>query len=273
VPRAATNGIELYYEELDGSPYWLEPRTPVLFIHGLSTDHTIWEKQVAVFVKERPVVNVDVRGHGRSDKPEGDVYEISHHTQDIIGLLRHLGYPKVHVVGVSMGGMVAQQLALRVPELLASITLVCSTSEPAKEGATLEWRLGVFDKAPTLEGYYGPVFERGLGKGMPAELRNHMYELAIHNPRALQRTGMIATFSYDSSKEIGRINLPTLVVGGQDDGSIPVHLSEQLAKRIPNARLEILPACGHAPYFEAPEALSKALREFISQVDAQRKET
>lgn len=264
MPVAIINGLRLYYEEVNSAPHWADAKAPVLFIHGLSTDHTIWEKQVAAFVKERPVITVDVRGHGRSAKPAGDVYEIADHTDDMIGLLRHLGYPKTHVVGVSMGGMVAQQMALRSPELLASISLVCSSCEPPKEGATLEWRLGVFDKATTLEGYYGPVLDRGLGKNIPAALRDHMYQLAIHNSRDVQRSGMIATFSYNSREDVGRINVPTLVVGGAEDGSIPPHLSEQLATMIPNAKLAILPGCGHAPYFEAPEALNKALLDFIS---------
>ena len=91
-----------------------------------------------------------------------------------------------------------------------------------------------------------------------------MYQLAIHNSRDVQRTGMIATFSYNAREDVGRINVPTLVVGGAEDGSIPPHLSEQLATMIPNAKLEILPACGHGPYFEAPDALNKSLSNFIS---------
>lgn len=267
MPRAALKGINLYYEELNAAPYWLNPRIPVLFIHGLSTDHTIWAKQVPAFANERPVVVVDVRGHGRSDKPDGDVYEIAYHVEDMLGLLRYLGFPKTHVVGVSMGGMVAQQMALRAPELLASISLVCSSCEPPKEGATLEWRLGVFDKAPNLEGYYGPVFRRALASNVSAEIRDYLYQLAIHNPRPIQRTGVIATFSYRACEEIRRITVPTLVVAGEKDGSIPAHLSEQLAARIPNALLEILPECGHAPYVEAPDALNRTLSKFIAQLE------
>jgi 3-oxoadipate enol-lactonase len=270
VPTATVDGIKLYYEEVDSSPYWIAPKPPVLFIHGLSTDHTIWEQQVAAFKKDRPVITVDVRGHGRSAKPAGDVYEIADHTTDMLGLLRYLGYPRTHVIGVSMGGMIAQQMALRSPELLASITLVCSSCEPPKEGATLEWRLGVFDNAPTLEGYYKPVLDRGLGKSMPAALRDYMYQLAVHNSRDVQRTGMIATFSYNAREDVERISVPTLVIGGAEDGSIPPHLSEQLANMIPNAKLEILPNCGHGPYFEAPDALNNAVSNFISSQEAGR---
>src|SRR5262249_54210747 len=168
-------------------------------------------------MKERAVIAVDVRGHGRSARPKGDVYEIADHTRDMLGLLRQLGYPKTQIVGVSMGGMVAQQMALRAPDLIASISLVCSSCEPAKEGATLEWRLGVFDKAADLEGYYRPVLDRGLGKSMPQALRDYMYQLAFHNSRDVQRSGIISTFSYNARDEIGGIKVPTLVVGGADD--------------------------------------------------------
>ena len=264
MPTATVDGIRLYFEDVDASPHWQAQKPPVLFIHGLSTDHTIWEQQVAFFKKQRRVISVDVRGHGRSAKPPGDVYEIAHHTHDMLGLLRQHGSGKTHVVGVSMGGMIAKQMALSAPELIASISLVCSSCEPPKEGATLEWRLGVFDKATDLAGYYKPVLDRGLGKSMPQELRDYMYQLAIHNSRDVQRTGMIATFSYNAIDEVGSIKVPTLVVGGAEDGSIPPHLSEQLASMIPNAKLEILPNCGHGPYFEAPEALNNALAGFIA---------
>lgn len=264
MPKATIDGIELYYEQVDASPYWQPPKTPILFIHGLSTDHTIWERQVAALMKERAVVTVDVRGHGRSAKPRGDVYQIADHARDMLGLLRHLGYAKTHVVGVSMGGMIAQQMALRSPDLIASLSLICTSCEPAKEGATLEWRLGVFDKASDLAGYYKPVLDRGLGKNMPQALRDHMYQLAIHNSRDIQRSGMIATFSYNARDEIGGIKVPALVVGGAEDGSIPPHLSEQLTSMISNAKLEILPGCGHGPYYEAPEALNNALMKFIA---------
>ncbi len=266
--NATINGINLYYDEVDASPHWQEQKPPLLFIHGLSTDHTIWAQQVAAFMTERPVIAVDVRGHGRSAKPPGNVYDIADHAHDMLGLLRYLGYAKTHIVGVSMGGMIAQQMALRSPNLIASISLVCSSCEPPKEGATLEWRLGVFDKASDLAGYYKPVLDRGLGKSMPANLREYMYQLAIHNPRDVQRAGIIATFSYNARDDVGRIKVPTLVVGGAEDGSIPHYLSEQLASMIPNAKLEILPACGHGPYFEAPEALNAVLRKFIASQEA-----
>jgi 3-oxoadipate enol-lactonase len=264
MPTVNIDGTKIYYEQVDASPYWETPKSPVLFIHGLSTDHTIWERQVAAFMKERPVLAVDVRGHGRSAKPPGDVYEIADHTRDMLGLLRHLGYTRTHVVGVSMGGMIAQQMALNSPDLIASISLVCTSCEPPKEGATLEWRLGVFDKAPDLAGYYTPVLDRGLGKNMPQPLRDYMYQLAVHNSRDIQRTGMIATFSYDARERVGDIKVPTLVIGGAEDGSIPPHLSKQLASLIPGAKLEILPGSGHGPYFEAPEALNSALMTFIA---------
>ncbi|MFN0299626.1 MAG: alpha/beta fold hydrolase [Burkholderiales bacterium] len=267
MPRAAVNGIHLYYEEVNAAPYWLPARPPVIFVHGLSSDHTIWAKQVLAFAQDRPVITVDVRGHGRSDKPEGNVYEITDHTADLLGLVHHLGYSKVHIVGVSMGGMIAQQMALREPERLQSISLVCSSCEPPREGATLEWRLEMFDKSPTLEGYYAPVFQRALAAHVAQEHRDYLYQLAIHNPRALQRAGMIATFSYRARDAMGAIRVPTLVVGGAHDGSIPPRLSEELAAAIPNAKLMILPDSGHCPYVEAPESLNRALKSFIEGVE------
>jgi 3-oxoadipate enol-lactonase len=267
MPRAQLNGLELYYEETRAAPHWIPDRTPVLFIHGLSTDHTIWEKQVAAFSKDRPVIVVDVRGHGRSAKPEANVYSIKQHADDMIALLRHLGGPKVHVVGVSMGGMAAQQMALRAPELLESIALICSSSEPPRQGSTLEWRLEVFDESRDLEGYIEKVFERALISSVSKEARDHLFQLSVHNSRSIQRTGIIETFSYDATRHLKNISIPTLVVGGKHDGSIPPVLSETLASAIPGAKLVMLSESGHAPYIEAPEELNVVLGDFFSKFE------
>jgi len=268
MPHTRTGRVSLYFEETNTSPYWLPKKTPVLFIHGLSSDHTIWVSQVAAFSKERPAFSMDLRGHGRSDKPTGDVYEISNHVDDLLNLLNELGHPKTHLVAVSLGGMIAQQVALRAPDKVASISLICSSCEPPRSGATLEWRLKIFDEASDLEGYYGPVFERALMSSVPKDVKQYMYQLAIHNPRDLQRTAMIATFTYNAASAIGAIRTPTLVVGGRHDGSIPVELSEELAASIPGARLEILEDSGHAPYVEAPDSLTRVLKKFIADIEA-----
>lgn len=266
MPRATVNGIELYYEERSVSPYWLAPRTPVLFIHGLSTDHTIWSQQVASFEPERAAITLDLRGHGRSAKPAGDVYAIADYAADVAALLRQLGGTPIHIVAVSMGGMIAQQLALREPELVRSLSLVCTSCEPPSE-ANLEWRLKIFDESATLEGYYGAVYQRALAPDVRPEVRDYLYQLSIHNVRPIQRTSMIATFSYSACEAARAIRAPTLVIGAAHDGSIPAGLSNKLADNIPNARVAIIPNCGHAPYVEVPAALNRELHAFIDAID------
>lgn len=110
------NSISLHYESVGHGP-------PILFIHGLGSSTRDWERQVGVFADSHRVVTVDLRGHGKTDKPEGR-YTIELFSEDVAGLISQLGLAPVTVVGISLGGMVAFQLAADHPDLIDRLIVV-----------------------------------------------------------------------------------------------------------------------------------------------------
>ena len=121
MPYISLPNLKLYYEV---TGYGL----PLLMIHGLGSNSRDWEKQVNPFAQKYQVITLDLRGHGCSDKPPGP-YSVKMFAEDTAGLMRELGLVPSHVVGISMGGMVAFELAVHFPELLRSLTVVNSYPE------------------------------------------------------------------------------------------------------------------------------------------------
>src|SRR5713226_1021166 len=129
MPHMRVGEVQLYYRLIDFTEPWKAGPAPVVFIHGLGGSHAMWLYQVPAFCARFPTITLDLRGHGESTKPEGD-FDIADMAGDIVGLLRRLGAERAHLVGLSLGGMVAQQIALDHPLAAASLTLadtVCGT--------------------------------------------------------------------------------------------------------------------------------------------------
>src|SRR5438105_12464497 len=118
MPKARVNGIELHYESAGEGP-------PLLFLHGLGSSGQDWRRQVRAFTDRFRVITYDVRGHGASDKPPGP-YSVPLFAQDAAALLRELETGPAHLCGLSMGGMIAFQLAVDFPELVQTMTIVNS---------------------------------------------------------------------------------------------------------------------------------------------------
>lgn len=264
--EALLNGLRLYYEHYDLTPHWLPPRDPVLFIHGLGVDHTIWRHQIAPFATRRPMIVVDTRGHGRSEKRAGDPYTIASHAEDMVALLDEVGCARAHLVGTSMGGTVAQQIAIHYPDRVATLTLVATFCEPP-EAVDLDARLKLFDEAPDLDTLYRPIVGRALGRNAPPEVADLILALEVNNPRDALRSGNVSTFTYRACEAAAGIRVPTLVLVGEEDGSTPPTSSEMLVATIPGARLATIPGAGHTPYLETPTEFNRIVLEFLEAED------
>src|SRR5262245_26176726 len=123
MPHVRVGDVELYYELIDCTEPWRSGPPPAVLLHGLGTDRRIWLYQVPAFCARVPTLLVDLRGHGRSSAPPGE-WTIADMARDVVRLLRHLGVERAHLVGLSLGGMVAQQFALDYPYAAASLVLV-----------------------------------------------------------------------------------------------------------------------------------------------------
>jgi pimeloyl-ACP methyl ester carboxylesterase len=261
VPHAAVNGQRLHYLRHGSGE-------PLLLIQGLSGNHLHWgERFLALLEPAFETIAYDHRGIGLSD-PAPPGYSIADLADDADALLDALGLASAHVMGVSMGGMVAQELALRAPRRVRTLTLGCTyTGGP-----------GSVRTDPAVVQRLGQLFMAGrTGEAMRELIRYNVSERFASDPANLESFKRIAVQlpasldvllaqfqavgGHDTSARLGEIAAPTLVVHGSDDRILPVANAHAIAARIPGSRLEILDGVGHLFWWERPERSAQLVRE------------
>jgi pimeloyl-ACP methyl ester carboxylesterase len=265
--HAPINGINIAHE-LGGAG------TPLVMIHGAQGDQTMFAGLAATFRARFKVLTFDQRGSGLSDKPDMP-YSVAMLADDTAALMDHLGLADAHIIGVSMGGMVAQEFALRHARKVRSLVLGCTTpGGPKSIRATGLATSAYSTKEMTAEERGRALAEAAFTKGYIArhpELISAMIELRRQRPidpvGFARRTEALQTF--DTYDRLPQIKCPTLVITGKDDALIPWENSRLIASRIPGAQLRILEPAGHCFWLEQPEQSSDAIRHFLDQVGNQ----
>ncbi|MDE1196682.1 MAG: alpha/beta hydrolase [Pseudomonas sp.] len=260
-----------YFEHDDCSLHYEEygRGAPVLLVHGLGSSCLDWEYQIPVLAARYRVIVVDVRGHGRSDKPR-ERYSIPGFSADIEALLEHLQLGPVHLVGLSMGGMIGFQLAVEQPQLLKSLTIVNSAPE-VKVKSFDDFRQ--FAKRWLLARVFSmETIGKGLGKNLfpkpeQAELRQKIARRWAQNDKRAYLASFSAIVGWGVQEQLSRISCPTLIVTADRDYT-PVALKETYTQLIPDARLVVIEDSRHASPLDQPAAFNQILLSFI---DAQEK--
>jgi pimeloyl-ACP methyl ester carboxylesterase len=261
MPTEELSEVNIYYEVTDFAPPWGPKRAPLLFIHGLNSSHEHWFNQVPVFSRNRKVITVDLRGHGASSSPpEG--YSAQDHARDLIELLDKLGCESVTVVGASLGGCIAQQIADQIPKRVQSIVAVGSCAQIPKE-------LDRTDMLPVIEKM---GFKNFLAQALPAVtfspdvdpgLIDFALRIALASPDETIKARTLGGLVYDDLDAARRISCPALIVVGENDKTTPRHCSETLRELITWSSLAVVPTCGHLPHLEAPETFNELLERFL----------
>jgi len=259
MPTQRVCDIDLYYESTGEGQ-------PLLFIHGLGSSARDWELQVAFFSPDYQVVTYDVRGHGRSDKPPGP-YSTPLFADDTAELIRSLGIAPVHVVGISMGGMITFQLAVDAPELVKSLVIVNSAPELILH--TLRDRLQFFQRLliVRLVGMrkMGEVLgARLLPKPEHQDLRREFVERWAQNDKRAYLDSMRALVGWSVSARLSEIKAPTLVVAADKDYS-PVSVKEAYVARMLHAELVVISDSRHATPVEQPAVFNEAVAAFLAR--------
>jgi pimeloyl-ACP methyl ester carboxylesterase len=259
MPQLQLDDINLYYESAGEGK-------PVLFIHGLGSSTRDWEMQVPFFARRYRPITVDVRGHGKSGRPLGP-YSVPQFAGDIVRLLEALQTGPVHVVGISMGGMIAFQMAVSWPEWVRSLVVV--NCEPELVVRTFSDRLKVWQRLAIVRllgmRKMGQVLgDRLFPEPEQAELREVFEDRWAENDRRAYREALMALVGWSVADEIERITCPTLVVASDQDTS-PVEAKEAYARRIPVSRLAIIENARHAVTVERPEEFNAVLDAFLSE--------
>jgi 3-oxoadipate enol-lactonase len=237
---------------------------PVVLIHGLGSSARDWEQQVPALADRYRVLTYDVRGHGRTSKPRGP-YSVAQFANDLALLLERLDHRPAHVVGISMGGMIAFQLAVDRPDLVRSLVIL--NSGPALVPSTLAEHLAVWSRIAIAKvrgpGAMGGVLAPRLFPSPDQEpLRRQFVERWAENDQAAYYSALRAIIGWSVRDRIGGIRCPVLVVAAEHDYT-PVSAKEAYLPLIPGAKLEVIADSRHATPVERPEAFNAALRDFL----------
>src|SRR4051812_8220785 len=245
MPYTQVNGINLHYEVAGQGQ-------PLLLIMGLGAPAAAWDPAfVQEMTRTHKVITYDNRGTGLSDKPDVP-YTIALFASDAVGLLDALDIPRAQVFGVSMGGMIAQELAIHYPQRVASLILGCTTpggkhavAAPPESLKALEGRAGQTPEEAARAGWKLSFSEEFI-RAHHAELEAHLPRVLAHvTPRFAYERHFQATLTLRVYKQLKDITAPTLVTTGRGDVLIPAANSEILAREIPGAELAIFDNTGH----------------------------
>ena len=256
--------IELDYERSGAGP-------PLLLIMGLSGTALSWgEPFLQELRQDFDVIAYDHRGIGASSRLDGPI-TIRELAQDAAGLLEALELDSAHVLGISMGGMIAQELALAQPERIRTLALGCTyCGGPGSVRASEQvWaRVIAAGQSGDRELVMRTMWEINVSAAFAGDerQRQRFVERALLRKVAvpvIEQQARAAT-AHDTSTRLGEIQLPTLVIHGTDDQMIPIANGHMIAQLIPGARLEILEGVGHMFFLELPERTAELLRAHVA---------
>jgi 3-oxoadipate enol-lactonase len=244
-----------------------ETAPAVVLSHALATSGEVWGYQLPLLSRHFRVILYDVRGHGESEA-SGDNYSLEELANDVVKLLDHLSIARAALIGLSLGGMIGQVLALTAPERLSALVL-CSTGSQANEAmqANFEARIeavrlkGMDSQVEaTLARWFSPVFLQSAPRTtawIEELIRTTSPDGFIGCCRALQRLNV--------TDRLKQINVPTLLVPGENDQSFPTTVSEAMRERIDGSRLKILRGAAHLGVVEQAHGFNEILLPFLAE--------
>jgi 3-oxoadipate enol-lactonase/4-carboxymuconolactone decarboxylase len=246
---------------VEGPPGPPAQEPPVLLLHSIGTSLHVFDPQAAVLAKHRRVIRMDLRGHGQSGVTQGP-YSMSLHARDAVALLDALGVQTAHVVGLSIGGRIALQMAAEHPDRVASLVLMDTAAE--------------FPPPQAWQERIEAVLAHGSGTLADVVMPRWVVDPSLASSQGLRRmllntdrhgyAGSAAALRDARAAElVGRIGCPTTVAVGDRDIATPPAMSETLRDMIPGAKLVIIPEGAHLPTLERPEASTAAILGHLDQ--------
>jgi 3-oxoadipate enol-lactonase len=263
MPHARINGVDIYFEKHG------QAGEPLVFVHGYTGDVTDWRHQVGPFSRDYQVLIFDLRGHGRSEAPtDRSTYTIEQMADDTEALVAEIGFERYHLLGHSMGGAVVQEIALRSPGRLLSLTLQ--------------------NTAPLFDLFANPMIRQFMEARTSVAETQGMSVLAtwkspFPNPphmtqerqdEVAERLGRMSVDAFVGCQQalnqwagavdrLPSISTPTLAIVGDLDAGPLVKAAHTFAETIPNATLAVIPETGHSPQYERPELFNAALKRHL----------
>lgn len=257
------SGVEVHYR-VDRAAE-LPPEAPTVVMAGsLGSTLSMWDPQVASMSAQLRVVRFDIRGHGRSPEPPGP-YGIDDLADDLLLLLDRLDVQRAHLVGLSLGGMIAMRLAARDPDRVDRMSVLCTS---ALLGPAQAWR----DRAATVlsqgtqavaDAVVSRWFTPGFVAGHPQTVEAHRAMIAATPPVGYAGC-CLAIADMDLRADLTSITAPTLVIGGVQDPATPPEHQQLIAAGIPGASLEYIDPGAHLASVEQPDTVNTLLLKHFS---------
>ena len=234
---------------------------PLLLIHGLGYARWGWEPVVEPLARSFDVILFDNRGIGESDAPPGP-YTAAGLAADAAQVLDEAGVERAHVLGTSLGGMVAQELALAAPERVDRLVLACTTPGGPESFPMPEQTVKLLDERRHAAPVRRECARAGPGRGDrradPAPPRGDGAAV-----RRLERAGSGRGATFDALDRVEGIAAPTLILHGTEDAVVDSRNAALLERRIPDARVELFPGGGHLFFWEQPDRFVEVVTEFL----------
>ena len=253
---AKVNGTEIHYEmHGEQGSSWL------ILSHSLACTTRMWDPQVAALKDRYCILNYDMRGHGKSAAPAGP-YTLDMLADDVLGLMRELGIKRASYIGLSIGGMIGQTLALKQPAMFEKMVLAdTGHSQPPEAIKQWEERIriaqtqGMKALVPsTMERWFTPSFRE-------SPQAKKIAELIASTPVAGYVGCGQAIMKLNTTARLKEIKLPVLAIAGEQDPSAPG--TRYIGENLPGAKLVMIPQAAHIANIEQPEKFNQALRDFL----------
>jgi 3-oxoadipate enol-lactonase len=262
----ASDGVTIHYDV-----FGRREGPPLLMIQGLGTDSRGWALQRMALGRKFRSNTLDNRGTGRSDRPDGP-YSLEQMALDALAVLDVEGVERAHIMGASMGGVIAQVIGVLHPQRTRSLILACTACRHHlwRRELLQEWADAVDEGGmaalgdEALEWLVGPRLRKRFGIWM-----NLIARIVLQQPPEpfIAQVGAILDATDELRLELVNIRVPTLVITGSQDSLTPVGDAEELAELIPGSRLEVLGGAAHGLMVEAPNAFNDAVVRFLVEVE------
>jgi 3-oxoadipate enol-lactonase len=255
MPRIITNnGYDIGYAEAGGGA-----ATPIVFLHGVGSDKSVWRPQLEHFARERRAIAFDYPGYGESDPaPKGTTRD--DYADAIISAMHELGVDRAHICGLSLGGVVAIAMHHADAKRCASLIIADSFAVHPEGRAIYERGVAASDNLRAMAEARVDVL---LAQPADPALRSEVVDTMARIDPAAYRIGAEAVWLADQRDRAQEIDVPSLVLCGSEDKITPAELSNELVDLIPDARMQIIAGAGHISNAERPDEFNRIVGEFI----------
>ena len=259
---ARLNGVVIHHQVIGAAP----EKPAIVFANSLGTDFRIWRDVIVRMVGDFSIIAYDKRGHGLSELGSGPI-SMNDHINDLEALIEHFDAKNVIVCGLSVGGMIAQGLAAKRPDLVRALIL-CDTGHKIGTREMWDARISAIGEQG-IAGLSDAILERWFTKDYRSADNAEFagYRMMLERTPVDGYVGTCAAIrDSDFTESSSKLNMPTICVVGTEDGSTPPSLVGELARLIPGAMYQEIPGAAHLPCIEKPIELSEIIKAFVGRL-------